>query len=421
MSQIKRTELAEGVFFTAVKDSRFKTMKISANIIAPLSGETASANALLCGVLSRSTAAYPDFTALSKKLSSLYGADLNVSIRKSGDNQVLSISASGLDDRYTLEDESVAKELSLLLCGVLFDPNLSGGAFVSDDVEQERRQLLDVIDSEFNDKRLYANGQMIRYMCENEVFGIKRYGTAERIKEATPRSLYETWKNLLDTAVFEIIYIGDSSPEKAAEVFKDAFKSTKRTPVRVRTEIIRESGEPKRIVEEMNVSQSKLVMGYRCKYPESNRECVANSLMSVILGGAPTSKLFLNVREKQSLCYYCASMADNEKGILLIDSGVETDKIEKTEKAVTEQVELLKSGDLTDDELIHAKLLLKNAYISSLDSLGAMDSYYAARALRESPASPQESAEIAESITRNEILELASCIKLDTVFSLVGN
>ena len=140
MSQIKRTELADGVFFTAVKDSRFKTMKISANIIAPLSGETASANALLCGVLSRSTAAYPDFTALSKKLSSLYGADLNVSIRKSGDNQVLSISASGLDDRYTLEDESVAKELSLLLCGVLFDPNLSGGAFVSDDVEQERRQ-----------------------------------------------------------------------------------------------------------------------------------------------------------------------------------------------------------------------------------------------------------------------------------------
>ena len=187
MSQIKRTELADGVFFTAVKDSRFKTMKISANIIAPLSRETASANALLCGVLSRSTAAYPDFTALSKKLSSLYGAELNGSIRKTGDNQILSVSASGLDDRYTLEGESVAKELSLLLCGVLFEPNLSGKASVSEDVEQERRQLLDVIDSEFNDKRIYANGQMIRHMCEDEIFGIKRYGTRRKHQRGNSR------------------------------------------------------------------------------------------------------------------------------------------------------------------------------------------------------------------------------------------
>ena len=117
MSNINRTALADGVFFTAVKDSRFKTMKISANIVVPLSADTASANALLCGVLSRSTAAYPDFTALSKKLSSLYGAELNVNIRKAGDNQVLTISASGLDDRYTLDgikDSGTRKGLNII-------------------------------------------------------------------------------------------------------------------------------------------------------------------------------------------------------------------------------------------------------------------------------------------------------------------
>ncbi len=418
MSQIKRTELAEGVFFTAVKDSRFKTMKISANIIAPLSGETASANALLCGVLSRSTAAYPDFTALSKKLSSLYGADLNVSIRKSGDNQVLSISASGLDDRYTLEDESVAKELSLLLCGVLFDPNLSGGAFVSDDVEQERRQLLDVIDSEFNDKRLYANGQMIRYMCENEVFGIKRYGTAEKIKEATPRSLYETWKNLLDTAVFEIIYIGDSSPEKAAEVFKDAFKSTKRTPVRVRTEIIRESGEPKRIVEEMNVFQSKLVMGFRAGIAHPDKEVPAAILMCAILGGTAHSKLFCNVREKQSLCYYCASYYDKIKGLIIVDSGVEGENVEKLEKGILKEIDDMKNGLISDFEVEATKMAIINIYRSSNDTVSGIESWYSNQILGDGFKSIEEMSQIINAVTKEEVVAAANKMTLDTVFVL---
>ncbi|MEE0953855.1 MAG: insulinase family protein, partial [Ruminococcus sp.] len=244
MSQTQRIRLADGVQFSAVRDSRFKTMKLSANIIVPLSAETASENALICGVLSRSCKAYPDFTALSKKLSSLYGADLNVSIRKSGDNQVLTLSASGLDDRYTLGGESVARELSQLLCGVIFEPNLKDNAFLEEEVEQERRQLLDLIDSEFNEKRIYANAQLVKYMCQNEVFGIKRYGTAEKIKEATPQSLFAAWQQLLKTAVFEILYIGDSAPDKAIEVFAEAFGRIDRAPVAAQTEVIRRADEP---------------------------------------------------------------------------------------------------------------------------------------------------------------------------------
>ena len=141
MNSINRVEIADGVFFSSVKDSRFKTMKITANIILPLSEETASENALLFGVLSRSCKAYPDFTALSKKLASLYGADLNISISKIGDRQVLSLSTNGIDDRYAFASESVARELSLLLCSVIFEPNVNDGKFVESEVEQERRQL----------------------------------------------------------------------------------------------------------------------------------------------------------------------------------------------------------------------------------------------------------------------------------------
>ncbi len=420
MSDLVRKQICEGVTFDTIQDNRFKAGRLNIKLITPLSRKTAAENALLACVLTRSCKKYPDFTSLYRRLNELYGAALFPAIRKVGDFQVISLLASGLDDRYALKGESVSSELAELLCSILFEPKLVNGCFDEEDVEQERRQILEQIDSEFNDKRGFAIKRCIEIMCRDELYSVNRYGGREEVLAITQDDLVSAWKRLLDNAAVSVMKLGGGDPQGVYEKMESRFAGKPRR-IKGATAIVSNVSEVKRAAETDEISQSKLVMGYRCKYPESNRECVANSLMSVILGGAPTSKLFLNVREKQSLCYYCASMADNEKGILLIDSGVETDKIEKTEKAVTEQVELLKSGDLTDDELIHAKLLLKNAYISSLDSLGAMDSYYAARALRESPASPQESAEIAESITRNEILELASCIKLDTVFSLVGN
>ena len=210
MNFINRNEIANGVYFTNIKDSRFKTMKISVNIVVPLSVETASENALVGGLLVRSCKKYPDFTVLSKKLSSLYGADLTSSLSKHGESQVIKISVSGLDDRYSLDDVSIAKELSELLCSVIFEPNVKNNAFIESELEQERRQLLDVIDSEFNEKRIYAMGQLIKHMCKDEVFGIKRYGTAEKIKAATAESLCKAWQNLLKTC---LLYTSDAADE----------------------------------------------------------------------------------------------------------------------------------------------------------------------------------------------------------------
>ncbi len=418
MSQIQRSRLCDGVYFTDVRDSRFKTMKISANIIVPLRKDTASANALLCSVLSRSTKAYPDFTALSKKLSSLYGAELNVSFRKTGDNQVLTLSASGLDDRYTLHGESVAKELSLLLCNVIFEPNLRDGAFVEQEVEQERRQLLDLIDSEFNDKRIYANGQMIAHMCRDEIYGVKRYGTAESIKAATPQSLYATWQHLLKTAVFEVMYIGDSSPEQAIGVFEQAFAGVDRAPVTTQTEIVRTAGEVKRVTEEMNVAQSKLVMGLRAGTALPDKEVYATLLMCAILGGTASSKLFCNVREKQSLCYYCASRYDKMKGIIVIDSGVEGENIEKLEKGVLKEIEDMQNGVISDFEISATKLALINSYHTSNDTVSGIESWYSAQLFDGSYKTIEEMAAIINAVTKEEIIAAAKRLTLDTVYVL---
>ena len=418
MSNIQRIRLGDGVWFSDVRDSRFKTMKISANLIVPLSAENAAANALICGVLSRSCKAYPDFTALSKKLSFLYGAELNASVRKAGDNQVLTLSASGLDDRYTLDGESVARELSLLLCGVIFEPNLCDGAFVAEETEQERRQLLDLIDSEFNDKRIYANAQLVTNMCADEIFGMKRYGTAEKINEATPQSLYQAWQKLLKSAVFEIMYIGDSAPDKAVAVFREAFSRIDRAPVTTRTEVIRTAGEPKHITEEMNVAQSKLVMGFRSGTALPDKEVTATALMCAILGGTANSKLFCNVREKQSLCYYCGSRYDKIKGIVFIDSGVEGENIEKLEAGVLHEIEDMKNGAITDFEIEATKMAVVNAYQTSNDTVGGIEGWYAAQLFDGELKSIEEMTALINAVTREEIVAAAKRLTLDTVYVL---
>lgn len=418
MTAINRKEIADGVFFNSIKDNRFKTMKITANMIVPLTKENASANALLCGVLSHSCKAYPDFTELSRKLSSLYGADLGVSVKKIGDNQLLRISASGLDDRYAFDGDSVAEELSELLCNVIFKPNLTDDEFPSVEVEQEKHQLLDVIDSEFNDKRIYANNRLVEIMCADEIFGLKRYGTAEKIRECTEKSLYNTWQNLLKTAKFEIMYVGETSPDLAEAVFTKAFDGIDRQTQTVETEIIRSADSAKHISEEMELSQSKLVMGFRAGTAIPDTDVNATRLMCAILGGTASSKLFCNVREKQSLCYYCSSSYDRVKGIITVDSGVEAENIEKAEQGILNEIEDMKKGNITDFEIEAAKMAVVNSFRSTNDTVGGIESWYVNQIFDDKFRSIEEMSEAISSVTKEQVVASAQKMTLDTVYVL---
>lgn len=420
MSEFIRKEICEGVAFNSITDNRFKMGRISATLIVPLERKTASANALLSCVLTRSCKEYPDFTALSRKLGSLYGAALYPSVQRYGDFQAVTISIAGIEDKFTLDNTSISSELTELLCSIIFEPNIIDGHFNEEDVEQERRQLIETIDAEFNDKRLYAINRCIEVMCRDELFSIGRYGNREDVAALTNEDIYNAWRNLLDNARVELTMLGNTNPDKAFESFKKYFENKPRCQNST-TKIVENATEIRRVVETEDVAQSKLVMGYRCAYPETNEEYVANSLMSAILGGTPTSKLFTNVREKMSLCYYCVSRVDSNKGIMLIDSGVETGNIEKAEKAITEQLNSMIRGNITDEELNSAKLALKNSYISLLDSLASMQGFYVGGLLRNMPLTPQQAAELVDKITKEQVILLAKRITPDTVFSLIGN
>lgn len=418
MNTLTQKEIAPGVVFSSIKDSRFKTMKLSANIFMPLSEQTASVNALLCYMLVRSCRAYPDFTALSRKLASLYGAELNGSVSKMGDMQCLNISVDGIDDRYTIKGEKISRMLSSLLCEVIFNPKTADRRFDESDMLQEKRQLCDMIDSEFNDKRVYASQRLVEIMCDSELYGIKRCGTKQQIEALTASDIYSAWENMLNTAHFEFMLVGDADCGSVSDVIYNAFKEIKRNPVEISTDVVYSVFGQRDVVEEMDVAQSKLEIGLRTACAEPEPETTAARLMCAILGGTAHSKLFNNVREKQSLCYYCASRFFRLKGIMIIESGVETGNIEKAKQAILNEIEEMRKGNITDFEISSAKLAVTNSFCGITDTVSGIVNWYSSQLMDASVDTPLQAANKINAVTKEQIVEAANRLQLDTVYTL---
>ena len=420
MNNVVVTDIAPGVRFSEVRDSRFKTMRISATALVPLENSTVAQYALLSQVLTRSCREYPDFTELSRKLSSLYGASLEAGVRKLGETLGLTFSVSGIDDRYALDGESICAELSELLCSVLFEPKLVDGNFDNDEIEQERRQLIDLSDSEINDKRAYSNKRLLEFMCEGEAYGIRRYGSAEQIRAVTAEELKTAWTTLLKDAKFEIIYVGDTAPVTAKRVFSEKFSSVERTPAELNTFVVRKAGEVRSFTDTMEVAQAKLLMGFRTDCATPDEDVTAMRLMCAILGGGANSKFFKNVREKQSLCYYCFSRFHRVKGILTVESGVEADNVEKAKNAILTELQAMQNGDITEDEINFAKLSVANDFVSICDTVSGIPEWYLSQLCDGRFLTVKEASDEFAAITKDEIVKAAQKLTLDTVYVLKG-
>ncbi len=420
MNTLDRQKIADGVYFNTVRDERFKTVRITVNAYLPMKKETAAENALLSQVLTRSCNRYRTLTELSRRLGYLYGTSLYGGVSKTGDAQRVTISAAALDDRYTAAGETISAEVSALICDVLFDPYVSDGAFVSSELEQERRQLFDLIDSEFNDKQTYARECCNRLMCEGEPYGLPRYGDRECISQVSGKSLYSAWKNLLENAIFEIMYVGCTDSRNAMQTFSKAFAGRKAAPAELKHVLVSAPAQPRFFEESMGLSQSKLVMGFRTGIAEDVCDTTAMRLACTVLGSTASSKLFNNVREKLSLCYYCSSQYNRLKGILLIQSGVESENIEKAREAILHEIEDMKNGNISDFELNAAKLAACDSFRSMTDTVEGLESWYTSQLLFKSANTVEEEIERFKKVTKSEVVGAVRSVALDTVFVLRG-
>ncbi len=416
MGKIVSYPISESVNLKAFTDPNFKTMKISVDMLIPISSLTAARYGILPSLVSRATREYPDYTALSCRLSELYGASLDSSVRKMGAYQVLTLSASGISSRYALEGEDMFKELCELLFSVLFHPlKTEEGEFLKEHFDQEKRQLLELKEAEFSDKMLYAHQRCEQLHFSGSQAGVDRYGSKEDIVKLELSELSEAWEELLRKAHFEIFVLGDCEPDIAVfrqrfEGFGSSFPMTYLKPDPVR--------EVRRQTEEMPLSQSKLSMAFTVDFRPQER--LAFQLMSAVFGGTPSSKLFRNVREKQSLCYYCSSMLDAGSSTLYVESGVETENLHRTEEAVLHELETLQKGELTEEELEAAKLALCNAMRSVRDSLNAVENFCVSRLFDPVLEAPEALAEKIADLTSEDVVHAAKKVVLSAVFSLKG-
>lgn len=421
MSSIVRKSIANGVSFNSVNEERFKTAKISVTVFVPLEKSTAAGYALLPSLLAYSCKKYPDAISLNRVLSNCYGAGIGAYCRKMGECLAMTLTISGIDDRYTMQGEKISPELVNLLCEVIFNPKIENKAFAEEDFNQCKRQLIEAIDAEYNEKRIYAISQLTSAMCENEAYGIKRYGSREDVEALTAADMYEYWQNALKNSRVEVMMLGSSNPNMAQKIIAERFSQLQRRVPEIKTEIIKTPAKVKSVTETSDIAQAKLVMGFRTASAEPEDDTVPMSLTVAILGGTPSSKFFLNVREKLSLCYYCAARFDKLKGIVIVDSGVEKENIQHTVEEIKNQLADMQKGNITDFEINSAKLALANNLKSSQDTLSGTEAWYIGQMLDRKLSTVDEVVNALNSVTKETIVKLANTIKLDTVYLLQPN
>lgn len=420
--QVNSVDIGKGVRYSSISDPKFKHNRISVCMIMPLERETVTANALVPFVLKQGYKDCPSFTELNKKLSELYGASLDAAVDKFGKYQLLSLAVTSIDDRFALGGEKLIEECTQLLCSVLLSPNIADGAFQGNAVELEKQFLIDTIQAEINDKRVYAVGRCKGIMCEGEPNAIKKYGYEEDAHAITSQSAAEAYQRIFDRSRMEFMFVGSGNPAPAEEILRKAFAGVERTAsveveqLPYKTQI----GQPREVTEVMNVAQAKLVMGMRVGVPKDDREMAALRLMSALYGGTPVSLLFKNVREKLSLCYYCVSRFNRNTGILIVESGIEDANKEKAITEIKAQLQAVQQGNFTEEELRHCKMILATSLKATTDSLSALENWYLTQLLRGTNVSPEEEYQLLDSITAQEVSKMAQTVVLDTTYFLTG-
>ena len=389
-----REELGRGISLTRIYDKKFKSNCVKIAFISPLNEKTACVNAMLQTVLVTSNAEIPSRTKLTSTLTGLYGSSIGTNCGTIGDYQSVGLSASFIGDDYTIDGEVISVQVVRQLLNCLIRPHLVDGKFCEKYFTLRKQELIDAIVATVNDKRGYALLQAKKVIFEGEPAAVSAIGTVELAENITQEDLLRQHKKLLESAKIEITISGGgnyrhNSPAKAEPVYREL---------------------------KMQVSQSKMVMAFKSDY----EDIYTAKLFCMLLGATPFSKLFANVREKMSLCYYCSSAYADRKGTLFIDSGVESCNIEKAKKAIEEQLEAICNGDFTDEELENTKKSLCGGFKSNYDSVYDIMGWYAAQNTRNTAFTPEEINERIAKLTREDIISCAKTFKPDTVFVIRG-
>ena len=404
-----------------VKTDKFKTNNIVIKWKAPLEKENITKRALLPYVLQNSSQKYSTTTALRSYLEELYGATFFVDLSKKGEHHIVSFSLEIANEKFLSDPTPLLKKGIEFLAEIIFHPHASNQTFDEKTVENEKRALKQRIQSVYDDKMRYSSFRLIQEMCKEEAYSISVNGEKEEVDEISAKDLYAYYEKALNEDQIDVYIVGDLDVEEVAGYAETLFPFKERQIKTIDRKTTHAVEKAKEIKEVQDIKQGKLNIGYRTNVVYGDGDYFALQVFNGIYGGFSHSKLFLNVREKESLAYYAASRVESHKGLLLVMSGIDQQNYEKAVSIINEQLDLMKKGEFTDEEIMQTKAVIHNQMLETLDTPRGMIEVFYHNAVSGVSVEMADWLQSISKVSKEEIQEVAGKIELDTVYFLTGS
>lgn len=416
----KTKEIKQSVKLHCIGTEKFKTNLIAVFLTVPLNRETVTYNAIIPAVLRRGTNNLKTQEEISIELENMYGATFDCGIEKTGDNQILKFYLEMVNDEFLDTKDNLTKGINLLL-DIIFNPLIENGKFNEEYLKTEKENMKQIIEAKIDNKDRYAFERCIEEMYKNKIYGLYKYGYVEDLEKMNGQNLYEHYRKLIDTAKIDIFVSGNVDDEKTIEIAEkneNIRKLQERIDIHIiDSEKLLNQEKEKTVEEKMDVTQGKLVIGTDVNLDEPNSKYKI-SLYNVILGEGATSKLFQNVRERESLAYTARSNYLKLKGNIYIRCGIEIQNYEKAVEVIKEQLDAMKNGDFTDEDIENAKKYVVAGLRTTKEEQDAELMYYLGQELSDEFTTFEEYEQKIKKVTREDIQKVAQNVKINTIYFL---
>ena len=414
-------EIKEGIQLHLINTDKFKTNLISVFLTTKLNRENVTKNALIPAILRRGSKNMPTQEEISMNLEEMYGASFNCGIDKRGDNQILKFYFESINDNFLpSENENMLIKSISKIVEIVFNPYLEDGEFSKKYLEQEKNNLKQIIEAKIDNKAMYAMERCTEEMYKGEPYSLFKYGYIEDLEKINGKELYEYYKSLINECKIDIYVSGNLDEEMIDKISKmDEINNLDARKFEVSQEglIPKTNNKGKIVKESMDVAQGKLILGLNVPLENENMKYAA-LIYNNILGGSANSKLFQNVREKASLAYAAGSKYLKIKNNIFISCGIEIKNYEKALKLVKEQIEDIKKGDFTDNDIITAQKGIIDGVKTIKDEQASEIVYQFAQELSNRKTSVKEYIEKVSNVKREDILKIANSVEIDLIYFL---
>ncbi len=410
--------LKNGITLHNINTDKFKTNLCAVFLTFPITYENATKSALIPLILKRGSKSLKTREEITGKLAELYGAQFDCGIEKSGDNHVIKFYLESLNEDYLPANENLLEKSIEVLLEIVFNPNVNNGEFNKEYVEQEKKNLEQIINSKIDNKSMYALNRCVEEMYKGKPYGVYKYGYTEKLKEITAKNLYEYYVSLISKCKIDIFISGNTNnaetilkSNKIIEELKDRNAEFEREGQ------LSNKNTEKQIVDKMDVAQGKITIGLDLKLQNENNKYAAQ-VYNTILGGSANSKLFQNVREKASLAYTVSSNYVKLKSNIFIRAGIEIENYEKALGIIKEQLEDMKNGNFTEKEIEQAKRTLIAIINNITEEQDVEITYYYGQELSEKKINILEYKEMIKNVSKEDIINVANNININTIYFL---